>query len=336
MHPALLLACYCLLCIVASLSGGWVPLVVELTHRRMQIAISFVSGVVLGIGLLHLLPHSFFFLGSIDTTVMWVLAGFLFMFFLERFFHFHHHEPPSELVEPAVATPSAADHRHDDHGHDDHGHDHDHDHGHGNRAHRHVHSPGGPQFSWSAAAVGLTLHGLIDGVTIAAAVKAEDGNAMVVWAGLGAAMAVVLHKPFDSLTIGTLMAAAGRSTASRHLFNALYSLITPLGVALFYLTSVGSAEPLVGLGQVLGFSAGAFICIATSDLLPELQFHHHDRTQLSLALVAGIALAWATGFLEAGGHDHGHDYGHSHGAAVEHEHAEHGHEHDEAHGHEHK
>lgn len=325
MHPALLLACYCLLCIVASLSGGWVPLVVELTHRRMQIAISFVSGVVLGIGLLHLLPHSFFFLGSIDATMLWVLAGFLFMFFLERFFHFHHHEAPSELVEAASETPSLAIHRHDEH-------DHDHDHGHG--AHRHVHAPAGPQFSWTAAAVGLTLHGLIDGVTIAAAVKAEDGNGVVVWAGLGAAIAVVLHKPFDSLTIGTLMAAAGRSAASRHLFNALYSLITPLGMALFYLTSVGSGEPLVGLGQVLGFSAGAFICIATSDLLPELQFHHHDRTQLSLALVAGIALAWATGFLEAGGHDHGHDHGHSHGA-VEHDH-EAGHEHDGDHGHEHK
>ena len=59
MHPALLLAIYCSLSVVASLSGGWVPLVVRLTHRRMQIAISFVSGVMLGIGLLHLLPHSF-------------------------------------------------------------------------------------------------------------------------------------------------------------------------------------------------------------------------------------------------------------------------------------
>jgi zinc and cadmium transporter len=323
MHPALLLACYCLLCIVASLSGGWVPLVIELTHRRMQIAISFVSGVVLGIGLLHLLPHSFFFLGSIDATMMWVLAGFLFMFFLERFFHFHHHEPPDELAVTAVAAHSTTEHHH---------HDHDHDHGHG--AHRHAHAPNGPQFSWSAAAVGLTLHALIDGVTIAAAVKAEDGNGVVVWAGLGAALAVVLHKPFDSLTIGTLMAAAGRSTASRHLFNALYSLITPLGVALFYLTSVGSTEPLVGLGQVLGFSAGAFICIATSDLLPELQFHHHDRTQLSLALVAGIALAWASGFLETGGHDHGHDHGHAHGGAAEQE-REAAHDHGGAHDHDH-
>ena len=98
MHPPLLLAIYCLLSVVASLSGGWVPLVVRLTHRRMQIAISFVSGVMLGIGLLHLLPHSFEVLQSIDLTVAWVLAGFLFMFFLERFFHFHHHDVPDDAA----------------------------------------------------------------------------------------------------------------------------------------------------------------------------------------------------------------------------------------------
>ncbi len=96
MHPFWLLVVYSLICIVASLAGGWVPLVIRLTHRGMQLAISFVSGIVLGIGLLHLLPHSFAVLGSIDQTVLWVLAGFLSMFVLERFFPFHHHDAPED------------------------------------------------------------------------------------------------------------------------------------------------------------------------------------------------------------------------------------------------
>src|SRR5690349_5165823 len=108
MHPVALLVVYSLICVGASLAGGWVPLVLTLTHRRMQIAISFVSGIVLGIGLLHLLPHSFAELRSIDRTVLWVLAGFLFMFFLERFFHFHHHDAPAEGLEPAVADAALA------------------------------------------------------------------------------------------------------------------------------------------------------------------------------------------------------------------------------------
>lgn len=306
MHPALLIAIYCLLSVVASLSGGWVPLVVRLNHRRMQIGISFVSGVMLGIGLLHLLPHSFEMLQSIDLTVTWLMAGFLFMFFLERFFHFHHHDVPDEGAPqdaPRAAHGPGADDAHHDHA----------GHAHLDASRASVGSP----FPWGGAVVGLTLHGLVDGVALAAAVAAEAG--MVTWAGLGTFLAIVLHKPFDSLTIGTLLAGAGRNATLRHLINALYSLVTPLGVALFYLASVGIDQPQAGLGQVLGFAAGAFVCIATSDLLPELQFHRHDRATLSAALIAGIAVAWSTVFLE-GGHGHSHSPAHSHQDEADHDH----------------
>lgn len=299
MHPLALLALYSLVCVVASLAGGWVPLVMRLTHRRMQLAISFVSGIVLGIGLLHLLPHSFAELRSIDRTALWVMAGFLFMFFLERFFHFHHHDAPgdSQSLDTAPLVPL--------HEHAVRDHDHDHDHG---RGHGHHHPQPRTALSWIGVAVGLTLHGLIDGLTLAAAVKSEEGHAAAL-AGIGACLAVALHKPFDSLTIGTLMASAGQSSFARQIVNAGYALVTPLGVALFYTLSSTELGSQVGLGQTLGFAAGAFLCIATGDLLPELQFHRHDRLALSVSLLAGIALAWGTVFLEAGGHDHfhGHD-----------------------------
>ncbi len=304
MNPVVLLAIYCGLTVVGSLSGGWIPLFFRLTHRRMQIAISFVSGVMLGIGLLHLLPHSFAELGSIDRTVLWVMAGFLFMFFLERFFHFHHHDVSDESL-----LLGEAPHRHAHAAHELH------DHG-------PAHAKPAPSFSWSGAAIGLTLHSLVDGIAMAAAVQAEAGMDGARWAGLGAGLAIALHKPFDSLTIGTLMAAAHRSTRTRHILNALYSLVTPLGVLLFYLAAGGEGQSPQGIGQALGFAAGAFICIATSDLLPELQFHRHDRTSLSLALLAGIALAWSTVFLESAGHDH------HHGSAPSHEDHEEGTEHD--------
>ena len=57
------------------------------------------------------------------------------------------------------------------------------------------------------------------------------------------------------------------------------------------------------LAAVLAFSAGTFICVASSDLLPELHFHRHDRVKLSIALAAGIALAWLIGLFEPHGHD---------------------------------
>jgi zinc and cadmium transporter len=312
MHPVLLLIVYALLCAVASLAGGWLPFVVRLTHRGMQIAISFVSGIVLGIGLLHLLPHAAHALGSLDRTVLWMLGGFLCMFFLERFFHFHHHDAP-ERAEPGAAC-DALDHTLHPHAHHEHA--------------EHAHHPKAAHTTsacpWVGVAVGLTLHALIDGVTIAAAVAAESLDGALL-AGVGAFLAVALHKPFDSLTIGTLMVAANRPPGLRHALNVGYALVTPLGIAVFYALASGTSDPTHGLGQTLAFAAGSFLCIATSDLLPELQFHRHDRLTLSAALIAGLALAWATVFLEGTGHDHLHaPTGAPH--AEEHDHDEHRHE----------
>ena len=51
------------------------------------------------------------------------------------------------------------------------------------------------------------------------------------------------------------------------------------------IASFGGVE-LLGLeegavvGYALAFAAGAFLCIALSDLLPEIHFHSHDRGKL--------------------------------------------------------
>ena len=60
----------------------------------------------------------------------------------------------------------------------------------------------------------------------------------------------------------------------------------------------------VFLGGALAFCAGTFLCIACADLLPELQFHSHDRLKLSVALAAGLAVAILIGQFEASSHAH--------------------------------
>lgn len=295
MQPYFLAVVYCLAIFLAALAGGWVPIVVRLTHTRMQVALSFVAGVILGIGLLHLMPHAYLVLGNIETTVRWTLGGFLGMFFLERFFHFHHHEAPDP------ESPQDLN-RHPDHDHAHCGHDH--------HGHAHTHDSTSIGLSWSGALFGLALHSLIDGIALGAAIYVEaDGDTRLGLAGIGTFLAIVLHKPFDSLTIGTLMAAGGWSPAARHTVNVLYALIAPLGVFAFFLgvKHLQATYPDVA-GIALCIAAGAFICIATSDLLPEVQFHSHDRVKLSLALLAGIALAAAIVVVESSGHDHHHGH----------------------------
>ena len=80
-----------------------------------------------------------------------------------------------------------------------------------------------------------------------------------------------------------------RLLGAHHAVNALFALVVPIGAAMLWLgVSQNGAEILP---YALAFSAGTFICIATSDLLPELQFHRHDRVGLSAALLVGLALA---------------------------------------------
>jgi zinc and cadmium transporter len=103
------------------------------------------------------------------------------------------------------------------------------------------------------------------------------------------------------MAISTLMAASGSSRFSRHILNGLFALASPLGAALFYFGAshfAGGNVPV--LGCALTFWAGSFLCIASSDLPPELQFHSHDRFKLSAALVAGLAVAVIIGQFEVG------------------------------------
>ena len=72
-----------------------------------------------------------------------------------------------------------------------------------------------------------------------------------------------------------------------------------MGAILFY----AGASRLFGsnpvfLGGALAFCAGTFLCIACADLLPELQFHSHDRLKLSLALTAGLGVASSSASLK--------------------------------------
>jgi len=283
LSPGALLMVYCVLVLLASLAGGWLLLAVHLTHTRLQLAVSFVAGLMLGIALLHFLPDANEQLHSLDKTVNWMMGGFLAMFFVQRFFHFHHHDLPEGDPEDCC------------------GHDHDHDHADHHADHAHtLADKSAKQLSWVGTVLGLTLHSLLDGLALAASVAAgAEGHAKL--AGLGVALVVILHKPFDAMAVSTLMAAGGSSRFMRHVLNGIFALASPLGAVLFYVGAshlAGGNAPV--LGCALAFCAGSFLCIASSDLLPELQFHSHDRFKLSFMLLAGLGVAVLIGMLESG------------------------------------
>ena len=267
-----LLAGYLIFIALAAFAGGASISFLSLSHRRLQVLLSFNGGVLLGVGMLHMIPHAFLELNNrIDKTMSWVLLGFFMMFLLERAFHGHSHHA-AESCDHTTAR---------------------------------LHPQRLSRWGWCGAFIGLGLHSLADGAALAAAVHSDVGHGVDWLAGLATFLAVLLHKPFDAGIISTLMLGSGISRRTRIILNLLYALAVPAGtfIFIFGINLVGDSQQSL-TGVALALAAGAFLCIAAADLLPEVQFHSHDRILLTVALAAGIALAWAVTALERTTHSH--------------------------------
>ena len=288
--PLLLLTGYAAAIAAASFAGGWLPSVLAAlgsSHVRTQLTMSFVAGLILGVALYHLLPHGVARLGGVDgvdgsggsggsggsampgaveTAAWWAVLGVALMVMLLRFVHFHEHDFSAE-----------------------------------------AHRGGARSSSWIGIALGLGVHTAIEGVALGTSVLAlERAAGGLSLASGGAFLAIFLHKPLDALSITSVMRGAGASARLRLGVNALFALLCP---ALAFLAFWGAgllpaaAQDAV-IGRALALSAGAFLCISLSDLLPETHFHNHDRGKLAACFLAGVALSYALHLLEAEAHGH--------------------------------
>jgi zinc and cadmium transporter len=300
---------YSLLILLGSVLGGFVPLVGKVTHSRLQFYLSFSAGVMLGASFFHVMPHAMIYSSSEGWFGIWMSAGVVVLLFIERFIAPHSHEMNGHGTHP---------HHHHEHNHGEH---HHHDH------HHHPHEPHAvaPAIAGWMAVLGLTLHTFMNGVGLAGLVDAdmiahpemEDLSAALssfALPGLAIFLAIALHKPADALAISTVLMRKGVSRPKILLVQILFALMVPVGALAYYITQGMIEQTLHGqvIGAALAFSAGTFLFIALSDLLPEVQFHRHDRVQLFVIFFIGVAFMGFIGVLEGHFSEHGHSHGHSH------------------------
>jgi zinc and cadmium transporter len=237
---------------------------------------------MLGAAFFHMLPESAHL--ASEQFGLWMAVGVIGLYVIERFLSPHSHDTSTAELSHA--------HHHD--------HDHDHDHTEAEAEvepdvkSRGQRPPAAPQVTGWPAVAGLTIHTLLGGVALGSAALGPGGL------GLAVFLATVLHKPADALTISTLLIKGGTSRRKAFVVQCCFAMMIPLGVVLFH---VGRSTLVANLessftGCVLGFSAGTFVCIALSDLLPEVQFHSHDRLKLFLAVLLGAGIMWATSLIE--------------------------------------
>ena len=272
----LVLGGYSAAILLAAIVGGRVSARGTMTHVRTQVLMSLVAGFILGIAIYHLLPHSLEYIpgpGAVNKAAGWTMAGMILMVFLLRVFQFHRHDFSAE----------ASDYH--GHGHDD-----------GDSVM--------PRRRLIGIGFGLGVHTVTEGVALGTSVRLGATPGGEALAGMGVFLAILLHKPLDAFSIIGMMKAAGYERRALAAANTGFALLCPL-VAVICFLGVGWLDPFgaaATVGCVLAFSAGAFLCIALSDLLPEIHFHSHDRGKLIVALVAGTGMAYALRLVEAAAH----------------------------------
>jgi zinc and cadmium transporter len=258
--PIPALGLYSFAILVGALAGGALPLLRG--RRRSDGMLSFSAGVMLGAAFFHMLPEAAE--GAGLRAIPWVLVGFLFLFLLERYVLVH------VCAEPGVA-PHAAGHEHE---HEAHG-------GTGCE----VHTLG------LAAFVGMSLHTIVDGFALGAA-SAEERLGLLVF------LAILAHKIPSSFSLSAILRAEGYSRGRALAMNAVFALMVPLGAGLYVLLrELVHTESFTSFA--LAASAGTFLHLALSDIIPDLHRRASSRLRLSGLLLIGVSAMWALRLVHA-------------------------------------
>ena len=230
-------------------------------QKGLSLLIGFSAGLMLATALHELIPEAIEHNAAHAMTG--VAVGFLVLYTAERITHFHACRHRDCDVEDEIE------------GH----HHHDHD------GHEHVH-----HFD-TMAMVGLSIHNIADGLSLAAAFAVSQVVGLIV------VLAIVLHQTAVGVSLGAIMLKARRSHRSIILASAIVASFIVVGVVFYHLVVPVSES---ARGVVLGLAAGSFLYVAACDLLP----HAHDEDEgwsVTASTLAGYAFVLIVGSV-AGGH----------------------------------
>jgi ZIP family zinc transporter/zinc and cadmium transporter len=221
---------YSFIAAIAAMLGTIIVLIFhKWSERNSFLLINFAAGAMLTLAFTHLIPKG---LELNNTTMLYVLLGFLIMFVLQFVILFHP-----------------------------------------------CHDDNCLKHSGTTSIAGLSLHSLIDGLMIAIGFEAN--------ANIGAltTLAIILHKLPDGITISSILLHKNISKRKIFDFSLLTACFTPIGTILGMLLFKNISMPV--LGALLGITAGSFIFLSASDLIPET--HRCKNKLTSIMLFVGVA-----------------------------------------------
>ena len=253
--------------LLGALAGGALPLFASV--RRSDLLLSFSAGVMLGAAFFHMLPEAVERGGS--AVVPFAVVGFLFLYLLERFVLVHvcaEPGPNRRLSTAGAPLPHHAD---------------EHEHVHHGQAEPDPDGTGCDVHTLGVAAwVGLSAHTVIDGFALAAASVTPE-------LGLLVFLAILAHKVPNAFSLSAILLSEGYSRGRAVAMNAAFAVMVPVGAGVYVLVrQLVHVERFTAIA--LAASAGTFLHLSLSDILPDLHRRGASRWRLSVALVAGVAM----------------------------------------------
>ena len=132
---------------------------------------------------------------------------------------------------------------------------------------------------WMSALVGLVVHSLFDGLSIASAFLVSPALGVLVFA------AIILHKAPEGFTIASVLIVAGVHRGGALAAAFAVGLASVLGV-------VAGSALADHVGLALGLSTGVTLYVAASDLIPEV--NKEEGATMALLVFAGVALFYGS------------------------------------------
>lgn len=230
---------------LAVFLGGIVPTFRRWEKRHFPSLLSFSAGILLGSTFLHLIPEAIKLSG--ETSSYFILLGFLFLYFIEKFVTVH----VCEALECEV------------------------------------HKIG------ISAFIGLSIHALTAGLALGLGMQVV-GLGLVIFLGL------FVHKAPEAFSLTAVLMHAHFKRSKIMLLNFLLWLMVPLGALLSYYFMKDLDTQY--LGMALSFSAGTFIEVCLTDLIPEV--HKQSTKKYKVLFFFSLGLFIMFFFQKVLGHAH--------------------------------
>ncbi|MEK7660201.1 MAG: ZIP family metal transporter [Patescibacteria group bacterium] len=246
--------------LISLIGAALISIRKSVLHHLIIVLVALAIGALVGDAFFHLIPEAVENGMGIHTIGLFVIAGMMTFFVLEKVLghHHHHHHDESEYTSSAQVAFTET---------------------------------GGLPIATIKPVGRLVLiadsvHNYFDGVIIAASFLINIPT------GIASTVAIIFHEIPQEIGDFGILLYAGYSRARALLFNLYSALFAMLGA----LTVLALGDAVQGvLIYIVPFSAGIFIYIASSDLVPEL----HKRPTILSSILQMIAIAIGVGAMYA-------------------------------------